>query len=86
MYVFGNLGAVLPHSSLSQSTLGSAVPLDELLPGDLLFFYNPVHHVGIYVGGGNMIDAPGTGAFVRIEKAWRSTLTGARRMFAEPAS
>ena len=86
MYVFGNLGAVLPHSSLSQSTLGSAVPLDELLPGDLLFFYNPVHHVGIYVGGGNMIDAPGTGAFVRIEKAGRSTLTGARRMFAEPAS
>ena len=84
----GGLGRLvnLPHSSILQSTAGSAVPPDQLRPGDLLFFYNPVHHVGIYVGGGNMIDAPGTGAFVRIEKVWTSSLTGARRMFPEPVS
>ena len=86
LYVFGKLGMNLPHSSILQSTAGSAVPPDQLRPGDLLFFYNPVHHVGIYVGGGNMIDAPGTGAFVRIEKVWTSSLTGARRMFPEPVS
>jgi cell wall-associated NlpC family hydrolase len=82
MYVFGKLGVSLPHSSLLQSGVGSPVTptLEELAPGDLLFFYSPVSHVGIYVGDGNMIDAPHTGTFVCIEKALRSNLTGARRL------
>lgn len=84
MYVFRKLGVALPHSSLLQSSAGSRVNVDQLLPGDLLFFYSPVSHVGIYVGNGNMIDAPRTGAFVRIEKAWTSNLTGARRIFLAP--
>ena len=41
-------------------------PSDQAQPGDLVFFYNPIHHVGIYIGGGLMIDAPHTGATVRL--------------------
>ena len=46
-------------------------------PGDLVFFYNPIHHVGIYIGGGKMIHAAGTGKDVRISSVW-TTPTPAR--------
>ncbi len=84
MYVLGKIGVTLPHSSLAQSTMGIAVATGQLQPGDLVFFYSPVHHVGMYIGGGNMIDAPGTGAFVRIEKVWTSSFVGARQFLCLP--
>ncbi|MCL5735638.1 MAG: NlpC/P60 family protein [Actinobacteria bacterium] len=84
MYVYAKLGIRLPHSSAAQSTMGTPVARDQLQPGDLVFFYNPVHHVGIYIGAGNMIDAPGTGSFVRIEKVWTSSYTGARDVLSPP--
>jgi cell wall-associated NlpC family hydrolase len=58
--------------------------VEQLQPGDLVFFYKPVHHVGMYIGNGNMINAPGTGAFVRIEKVWSSSYNTARQFLCLP--
>ena len=64
MYVFAQIGISLPHSSYAQVGMGSPVDLADLQPGDLVFF-NGDSHVGIYIGGGNMVHAPHTGDVVR---------------------
>ena len=52
----------------------------NLEPGDLVFFGNPIHHVGMYIGGGEFIEAPYTGAKVRISiLGERSDYAGASR-------
>ena len=56
-YAYRAAGIELPHSSQSQSEMGTAVDRANLQPGDLVFFYQPVSHVGIYVGDGQMVDA-----------------------------
>jgi cell wall-associated NlpC family hydrolase len=51
----------------------------DLQPGDLVFFYQPIDHVGIYIGGGLMIDANHTGGFVGIRAvSWSAYAGGAR--------
>ncbi len=50
-------GVSLPHSSSAQYSSGRKVSKSELQPGDLVFFYSPISHVGIYIGDGNMIHA-----------------------------
>ena len=47
--------------------MSAHIPLSALQPGDLVFYGSPVHHVGIYVGGGQMIDALHTGTVVRYD-------------------
>jgi cell wall-associated NlpC family hydrolase len=64
-FVYGHFGIVLPHSSFGDLTLGRRVSRRWLKPGDLVFFAG-ASHVGIYVGNGRFIDAPHTGAVVRI--------------------
>ena len=84
-YVFAQLGVLLPHNTVAQWNSPNAVPVprNQLQPGDLVFFAN-LDHVGIYIGNGDFIDAPHTGAFVRIDSlsgAWeRANYTGARRI------
>jgi cell wall-associated NlpC family hydrolase len=56
-YAYRAAGISLPHSSRSQSQMGRAVSRGELQPGDLLFFYSPVSHVGMYIGNGQMVHA-----------------------------
>ena len=56
-YAYAAAGVALPHSSRSQSTLGVEVARANLLPGDLVFFYSPISHVGIYIGNGMMVHA-----------------------------
>lgn len=56
-YAYRAAGIELPHSSRSQSEMGTPVARADLRPGDLVFFYEPVSHVGIYVGNGQMVDA-----------------------------
>ncbi|HTS14440.1 MAG TPA: NlpC/P60 family protein [Candidatus Sulfotelmatobacter sp.] len=72
--VYGDLGVSLPRTSQEQSTVGTPVAdLASANPGDLLFFEPGAGgpgHVGIYVGGGMMIDAPHTGSSVRVEQVW----------------
>jgi cell wall-associated NlpC family hydrolase len=84
-YVWGKAGVYLGHFTGDQWNEGTHVSQSQLEPGDLVFFaYNihrpsSIHHVGIYVGGGNMIDAPFTGANVRVEPYDRSDYIGAVR-------
>lgn len=81
--VYAQLGVSLPHHAASQYLCG--VPIlskEQLQPGDLVFFGNPIYHVGIYVGDGNMIDAPHTGSYVRLESAGWSDYYGACRILA----
>lgn len=80
MYAYARAGVSLPHSSRAQFGYGVAVSRGDLQPGDLVFFGSPIHHVGIYVGDGNMIHAPHTGSSVRINSIDRSNYTGARRI------
>ena len=56
-YAYAAAGVSLPHSSRSQSQMGTPVSRGELQPGDLIFFYSPVSHVGMYIGNGQMVHA-----------------------------
>ncbi|HSF27233.1 MAG TPA: NlpC/P60 family protein [Actinomycetes bacterium] len=66
MMAYRAAGVSLPHSSRGQAGTVRSIPRSQLKPGDLVFFYSPISHVGIYIGGGKMIDAPHPGASVRI--------------------
>jgi cell wall-associated NlpC family hydrolase len=66
MYAYAAAGRSLPHSSLSQSRLGTQVSRSELQPGDLVFFYTPISHVGLYIGGGMMVHARTYGSPVAV--------------------
>jgi cell wall-associated NlpC family hydrolase len=79
-WAFDQVGVTLPRSSSQQARVGTPVSRDELRPGDLLFFYQPVSHVGIYVGDNKMINAPQTGDVVKYSDISRRPLTGARRL------
>ena len=65
---YAQAGIYLPHSSAMMSEMLPRLSSSELLPGDLMFFYSPVSHVAIYLGGGSMIDAshPGPGGEVAV--------------------
>ena len=78
MYVYRHFGISLPHSSSMQSGYGVAVARADLQPGDLVFFYSPIHHVGLYIGGGKMVNAAGTGKGVRIDYLWSSYVSARR--------
>src|SRR3954467_7237725 len=65
-YAYKAAGISLPHSSALQSTMGQAVARADLQPGDLVFFYSPVSHVGIYIGNGQMVHAPTSGDVVKV--------------------
>jgi cell wall-associated NlpC family hydrolase len=78
-YVWAKAGVYLDHYTGSQWNEGAHVSRDQLQPGDLVFFGSDLHHVGLYVGNGNMIEAPYTGANVRVSSAFRSDYAGAVR-------
>ena len=80
-YAFRAAGISLPHSSRAQSQMGQAVSRDQLQPGDLVFFYNPVSHVGIYIGNGQMVHAPTFGDVVKVAPLMGG-FSGARRLAA----
>ncbi|MGY1745806.1 C40 family peptidase [Blastococcus sp. SYSU D00695] len=65
-YAFRAAGITLPHSSRLQSQMGQPVSRGNLQPGDLVFFYSPVSHVGIYIGNGQMVHAPTSGDVVKV--------------------
>ncbi|MEU6093943.1 NlpC/P60 family protein [Streptomyces sp. NPDC047079] len=63
-------GLTLPRTTYDQVNAGAMVPLAEAQPGDLVFFYDDVSHVGVYIGNGMMIHAPKPGAYVREESIY----------------
>jgi cell wall-associated NlpC family hydrolase len=82
-YVFAKIGVSLPHYAAAQYGYGSAVSKDQLQPGDLVFFRG-LGHMGMYIGGGNMIHAPHTGDVVKIsplsDPYYVANWVGARRV------
>jgi peptidoglycan DL-endopeptidase CwlO len=81
-YVFAQIGISVPHSSYAQFGMGTAISINALQPGDLVFFTG-ASHVGIYIGGGQFIHAPHTGDFVKISSLsgyYSSNFAGARRI------
>jgi peptidoglycan DL-endopeptidase CwlO len=81
MYVYAQVGVSLPHNAAMQYSMGSPVGREFLQPGDLVFF-NGLGHVGIYIGGNQMIHSPHTGDVVKISTLtgwYASTYVGARR-------
>jgi peptidoglycan DL-endopeptidase CwlO len=79
MMAWNAAGVSLPHNAAMQQSDIPAVSLSALQPGDLIFFGSPAFHVGIYVGGGNMIQAPHTGADVEVTPVSYMTPSGAGR-------
>lgn len=68
MYCYAQIGISLPHYSGAQQNCGVRVPMNQLVPGDLVFRGVPVsYHVGMYAGGGVVIHSPHTGAVVSYE-------------------
>jgi cell wall-associated NlpC family hydrolase len=70
-------GVRIPRDASAQWAAGT--PVDHPRPADLLFFGDPVHHVGMYAGHGRMVHAPGTGQQVQVAPAARDDDAGARR-------
>lgn len=82
MYVFAQVGVSLPHYTGAQWQMGVPVSRGDLQPGDLVFF-NGLGHMGIYIGGNQMIHAPRTGDVVKISALtgwYAQTYMGARRI------
>jgi cell wall-associated NlpC family hydrolase len=78
-WAWARAGVALSHYTGSQWGEGVKVARSQLRPGDLVFFGPDLHHVGMYVGGGRMIDAPHTGAVIRVEPIWWDDYAGAIR-------
>ncbi len=86
-YIYKEVGVTLPRRSSDQARSGRASKLTQLARGDLVFFRidrNVISHVGIYIGDGEFIHAPGTGKHVRQDSLdnswWRGRVMAVRRV------
>ena len=79
-YIYGKAGIYLPHYTGDQWNAGRHVSRGELRPGDLVFYFSDLHHMGIYIGGGRVIHAPHTGDVVKISPLDMDPYAGAVRV------
>jgi cell wall-associated NlpC family hydrolase len=86
-FVYGKVGVNLPRRAIDQSRAGRVADVRKLTRGDLVFFRidrDIISHVGIYVGGGEFVHAPGTGKKVRRDRIdddwWRPRIKAVRRI------
>ena len=79
MWAWAQAGVSLPHSSAAQYSSLPHVAQSDVQPGDLLFFYSPISHVGMYVGGGRMIHASHPGVPVQVVSVYWDSFVGAAR-------
>jgi peptidoglycan DL-endopeptidase CwlO len=79
-FAYQAAGVSLPHSSRAQSRMGQEVPRAQLQPGDIVYFYSPVSHVGIYIGDGKMVHARTFGQPVAVTSVDQRGYAGARRI------
>jgi peptidoglycan DL-endopeptidase CwlO len=80
VWAYEQEGISLPHYTGALWNDGEHVSRDDLEPGDLVFFGSTIDHVGFYIGNGLMVDAPHSGAVVRVEAVWWSQYVGAVRI------
>jgi cell wall-associated NlpC family hydrolase len=65
-FAWGQAGVYLPRNSRAQAAATPRVPPAAAQPGDLIFYYSPISHVGIYAGGGQLVHAPNSGTVVKV--------------------
>ena len=73
-YIYKRVGIDTPRTAHEQQAWAKPVSVPQ--PGDLVFFGRPAYHVGLYIGGGKMIDAPGTHKKVRVDEVGHPTSYG----------
>ncbi|MEV7040739.1 NlpC/P60 family protein [Amycolatopsis sp. NPDC051061] len=78
LWAYKKAGITLPRNSAAQAQYGTPVPRDQLQPGDLVAYYSPVSHIGMYIGDGKMVHAPTSGDVVKISPL-QSQYAGATR-------
>ena len=80
MFSYASAGISLPHTSVGQSQLGRTIDRAHLQPGDLIFFYSPISHVGLYIGNGMMVHARTYGSPVAVVPVDQSGYRFAKRI------
>jgi len=78
-YAWGQAGVYLPHQSRAQYAAIPHVSQSSAQPGDLIFYYSPISHVGVYLGGGSLVHAPNTGSVVKVASVNWSKVSGVGR-------
>ncbi len=79
MMAWAQAGVSLPHSSSAQYSSGPQVAASDLQPGDLVFYYSPISHVGMYIGNGMIVHAANPGSGVTTAGLYSMPFTGAVR-------
>jgi cell wall-associated NlpC family hydrolase len=80
MWAYRQVGVNLPHYGGDQWNAGIHVSRSQLQPGDLIFFYSDIHHMGMYLGDGKFVHAPHTGDRVRVAELSTRPFAGAVRV------
>jgi cell wall-associated NlpC family hydrolase len=80
LWAYSQVGISLPHYTGAQWNMGVHVSRSQLQPGDLVFFYADIGHVGLYIGNGLMVDAPDFGEVVQVEPVMWNVYVGAVRI------
>lgn len=80
MAAWQQAGVSLPHNSGAQYSAGKQISESELKPGDLVFYYSPISHVGIYIGGGQIVNALNPGSGVQVSGLHDMPYSGAVRV------
>jgi len=80
MWAYAQVGISLPHYTGAQWNVGIHVSRSQLEPGDLVFFYADIGHVGLYIGNGLMVDAPDFGEPVQVQPVMWNVYVGAVRI------
>ena len=79
MMAWAQAGVALPHSSSAQYSSGSRVSASDLQPGDLVFYYSPISHVGMYIGNGLIAHAANPSSGVEVSELYSMPYVGAVR-------
>ncbi len=82
MWAYAHVGISLAHYTGDQWNEGEHISRSQLQPGDLVFFFPDIGHVGMYVGNGLMVDAPDFGQPVQVQPVFWSAFVGAVRIVA----
>jgi cell wall-associated NlpC family hydrolase len=78
-WAWAQAGVYLPHQSRAQYASTQHIDPGDVQPGDLIFTHNPISHVGMYIGGGQMIHAPNSGDVVKVIGINWGRVTGVSR-------